>query len=254
MNVDDPLLTISVAYYNEPKHLKKWVDQQSIWKKMDMPIHLQIIDDGSQITPASEIIKESMPNISLYRVKEDLGFNSHGCRNLGMKVAPTSWVLLSDIDLSYPISTLNKMLLDIEDCKLSQDYYYQPVHFNNIIIININNFLIHKDTFWKTGGYDEEFTGLHYGDRTFLANLGQFAVESDNGYFAYRLRLGRLWRTVPGLMKTEYPNDELILHPESILDSPSLLKRLHHRIRIRNKSAEGRTSKKVIQFEWERLI
>ena len=218
-----------------------------------MPIHLQVIDDGSQITPASEIIKDGAANISLYRVTEDLGFNSHGCRNLGMKVAPTSWVLLSDIDMIYPISTLNEILLDIEHFKISQDLYYQ-FKLINYKSTTFNNFLVHKDTFWKTGGYDEEFTGLHYGDRTFLANLGQFAVESDNGYFAYRLRFRRLWRTVPGLLKTEYPNDEVILHPESILDSPSLLKRLHHRIHIRNKSAEGRANKKVIQFEWERLI
>jgi hypothetical protein len=253
MNVDDPLLTISVTYYNEPKYLNEWINQQSIWEKMCMPIHLQVIDDGSQITPASEIIKEGAANISLYRVTEDLGFNSHGCRNLGMKVAPTSWVLLSDIDMIYPISTLNEILLDIENFKISQDLYYQ-FKLINYKSTTLNNFLVHKDTFWKTGGYDEEFTGLHYGDRTFLANLGQFAVESDNGYFAYRLRFRRLWRTVPGLLKTEYPNDEVILHPESILDSPSLLKRLHHRIHIRNKSAEGRASKKVIQFEWERLI
>jgi hypothetical protein len=253
MNVDDPLLTISVTYYNEPKYLNEWINQQSIWEKMCMPIHLQVIDDGSQITPASEIIKDGAANISLYRVTEDLGFNSHGCRNLGMKVAPTSWVLLSDIDMIYPISTLNEILLDIENFKISQDLYYQ-FKLINYKSTTLNNFLVHKDTFWKTGGYDEEFTGLHYGDRTFLANLGQFAVESDNGYFAYRLRFRRLWRTVPGLLKTEYPNDEVILHPESILDSPSLLKRLHHRIHIRNKSAEGRASKKVIQFEWERLI
>jgi hypothetical protein len=253
MNVDDPLLTISVAYYNEPKYLNEWINQQSIWEKMCMPIHLQVIDDGSQITPASEIIKDGAANISLYRVTEDLGFNSHGCRNLGMKVAPTSWVLLSDIDMIYPISTLNEILLDIENFKISQDLYYQ-FKLINYKSTTFNNFLVHKDTFWKTGGYDEEFTGLHYGDRPFLANLGQFAVESDNGYFAYRLRFRRLWRTVPGLLKTEYPNDEVILHPESILDSPSLLKRLHHRIHIRNKSAEGRANKKVIQFEWERLI
>ena len=253
MNVDDPLLTISVAYYNEPKHLKEWINRQSIWEKMCMPIHLQVIDDGSQITPASEIIKEGAANISLYRVTEDLGFNSHGCRNLGMKVAPTSWVLLSDIDMIYPISTLNEILLDIENFKISQDLYYQfkLINYKSTIL---NNFLVHKDTFWKTGGYDEEFVGMHYGDRTFLANLGQFAVESDNGYFAYRLRLGRLWRTVPGLIKTEYPNDEVILHPESILNNPSLLKKLNDRIDVRNKSAEGRASKKVIQFEWERLI
>ena len=125
MNVDDPLLTISVAYYNEPKYLNEWISQQSIWEKMCMPIHLQVIDDGSQITPASEIIKEGAANISLYRVTEDLGFNSHGCRNLGMKVAPTSWVLLSDIDMIYPISTLNEILLDIEHFKISQDLYYQ---------------------------------------------------------------------------------------------------------------------------------
>lgn len=253
MNVDDPLLTISVTYYNEPKHLKEWINQKSIWDKMVMPIHLQIIDDGSQITPASEIIKEGATNISLYRVTEDLGFNSHGCRNLGMKVAPTSWVILSDIDFIYPISTLNEILLDIENFKISQDLYYQ-FKLISYKSTTLNNFLVHKDTFWKTGGYDEEFVGMHYGDRTFLANLDKFATETYIGYHAYTTRGHRSWRIVPGLIKTEYPNDEVGLRPESILDSPSLLKRLHHRIRIRNKSAEGRASKKVIQFEWERLI
>jgi len=253
MNVDDPLLTISVTYYNEPKHLKEWINQKSIWDKMVMPIHLQIIDDGSQITPASEIIKEGATNISLYRVTEDLGFNSHGCRNLGMKVAPTSWVILSDIDFIYPISTLNEILLDIENFKISHDRYYQ-FKYINYESTTLNNFLVHKDTFWKTGGYDEEFVGMHYGDRPFLANLDKFATETYIGYHAYMTRGSRSWRIVPGLIKTEYPNDEVILHPESILDSPSLLKRLRHRIHIRNESAEGRASKKVIQFEWERLI
>ena len=253
MNVDDPLLTISVTYYNEPKHLKEWINQKSIWDKMVMPIHLQIIDDGSQITPASEIIKEGVSNISLYRVTEDLGFNSHGCRNLGMKVAPTSWVLLSDIDMIYPISTLNEILLDIENFKISHDRYYQFKYINRKSI-TLNNFLVHKDAFWKTGGYDEEFVGMHYGDRTFLFNLDQFATETYIGYHVRMPRGPRIWYIVPGLIKTEYPNDEVILHPESILNTPSLLKKLNDRIDVRNKSAEGRASKKVIQFEWERLI
>jgi hypothetical protein len=253
MNVDDPILTISVTYYNEPKYLKEWVDQQSIWKQLGMPIHLQIIDDGSQVTPASEIIKDGVTNTSLYRVTEDLGFNSHGCRNLAMKVAPTSWVLLSDIDMIYHLSTLDNILSDIEDCRISRDCYYK-FKFTNLKLSSINDFLVYKDTFWKTGGYDEEFVGVHYGDRIFLSNLDQFAVESNNSYFARSMRVGRRWTTVPGLLKTEYPNDHLLLHPESFLGDASLNKSVIDTISSRNKSAEGRSNKKVIQFEWERLI
>ena len=52
------------------------------------------------IHPAHEFLdKEKLPDVSLYRVTEDLGFNSHGCRNLAMTVSDSYWNLLLDSDI-----------------------------------------------------------------------------------------------------------------------------------------------------------
>ena len=51
-------------------------------------LKLIIVDDGSMIYPAVDfLVKDDIPDCSLYRVPVDLGFNSHGCRNLAMTVS-----------------------------------------------------------------------------------------------------------------------------------------------------------------------
>ena len=92
-------ITLIHTYYNEPDHLRRNLET---WYTFDFPIKIMIVDDGSMIHPAYDVLKDvSLPEnvtLSLYRVKDDIGFNSHGARNLAAKVADSEWLLFLDID------------------------------------------------------------------------------------------------------------------------------------------------------------
>jgi hypothetical protein len=117
---------------------------------------LIIVDDGSTKYPAVDICqRHNCNNISLYVVTEDLGFNSHGCRNLGMSESQTHWNILVDSDIELHSLQIPKII----NLPLLETEIYQW---------GTNMLLINKDQFFSCKGYDEEFVNIHYGDRLFL--------------------------------------------------------------------------------------
>ena len=100
-------LTLIHTYYDEPELLKKQIAR---WNLFPTPIDVLIVDDASQKYPAYDILKDVSlkegVRLSLYRVKEDIGFNSHGARNLAAKVAETEWLFFTDIDHFVGITAL----------------------------------------------------------------------------------------------------------------------------------------------------
>ena len=79
-------LTVGYTYFDEPHKLKQ---QFEIWKKWPAEVDIILVDDGSDHSPAKDVIDEVgfkledyQPNFRLFKVTRNLGFNSHGCRNL----------------------------------------------------------------------------------------------------------------------------------------------------------------------------
>jgi glycosyltransferase involved in cell wall biosynthesis len=153
-------LTLVYPYYNNPRCLER---QLELWtrspKELNRRIEYLLVDDGSA-EPAR--VEDQPPlNLTLVRIKEDKPWNQHAARNLGMKLAEGEWAVASDIDHLFPAEGLGRVLSMPKEP--GSVYYFgrrredgTPKHSHP------NSFLVNRGTFWKVGGYDEDFCG-HYG-------------------------------------------------------------------------------------------
>lgn len=164
-------LTIIHTYYNEQSLLETQIER---WNVYNQPINIILIDDGSQKVPAIDVIKQhtlkDYINFSLYRVTEDIGFNSHGCRNLGANLANTDWLVFLDIDYTIQPTDLKRLRED----PLDPDSWYEmnaKFHGRGNPYMALNQFVISKKMFLEHGGYDESFVPYHHGDRDLLNRL-----------------------------------------------------------------------------------
>lgn len=163
--------TIGSTYYNNPKNLEEFL-------KIHQPYadEIIIVDDGSD-DPITNYI-QPLPNLRIFRVTKDYGFNSHGCRNLIMKQARNDWVILMDLDRKFLEPDIG--FANIQREKLNPRVRYRFVmHVKPGMGIHpsVNDFLIHKNHFFSVGGYDEEIIGQRWGDREMFDSLKTFGIE-----------------------------------------------------------------------------
>lgn len=247
-------LSINITYYNEPHFLKWWYNTIVLLNMEGHSIMLNIADDGSLRKPAIDFFndKKKYEFIRLFRVPKDIGFNSHGCRNLMMKQTVTDWNLLSDIDRSYPEETLIAMT-DPDKRKRGEHYGFYHKKSNEY---TLNEYLIHKDDFWLSGGYDEELVNVHWGDRLFFESA-LFPVCKRVNRRDLIISYDRGARDVSDgdVDTTQYPDDNTLINPKHFWWSKRELREKTIKfIKERNADPERRVSKPVVQFEWERVF
>ena len=248
------MISINITYYNESKWLLWWYRTVYRLTEQGIPVMFNICDDGSQTDPAEKFFekREPQPNMRLFRVVDDIGFNSHGARNLLMKHTTTEWNMMSDIDRHYSDETLRDIVR--EEPSLQKGTYYSFCDVKNNASVSLNEYVVHRDDFWNTGGYDEEFVNIHWGDRYFLDTLKRVAKQQvmHDWHIKYvRGARNVSWEDVP---ITLYPDDRTLIHPTGKWADPDYRAELKHRIHKRNKTHEGRMSKKVINFEWKQVF
>ena len=182
-------LTIYSPYYNQPELLKFNFDLYSSFKKELLDkAHFMIVDDGSQVKPAYDIAKEYTKklDISLYKIDVDIPWNMPEANNIAFKEIKTPWVLRTDMDhfldekqmLSAvlgaykqhaPIGYLyffgKRFVFKGENAKDGKAYPINQLHENS--------YIIHKDDYWRIGGYNECYSG-NYGwdDVDFFVRAG----------------------------------------------------------------------------------
>ena len=242
-------ITYCTTYYNEPELLYDLLEQfhTEIFER------IIIVDDGSEEKPALPIVKmfPRLP-ITLLRIKKDLGFNSHGARNLAMRHTETEWALLTDIDMYYDASIAGDIQEEANN-NGKGNYYNFWVNSKQDYIgrceMTHNDFLIRTEDFWVSGGYDEEFTGIHYGDRIFVERLNTYLKRTTMPNIVIDKRMGRKTIMTDTVDKTTYDNkNHLILHP--LLDE-TRLKRLTDAVSYRNERRELWQRDNILQFDWE---
>lgn len=213
MDSKDYRLTIGYTYYDEPELLKNQIDH---WLRFPSEIQIILVDDGSQKYPAYDFLKDlDIPNFQLWQVEKDLGFNSHGCRNLIAKIAPTDFILFMDIDcLISPdqVGYLKRVRFNPEKMyrfammdSSNNKYHPWPGH--------LNVFLVNKHKYWEAGGYDESFTGWHKGDREFHRRLHKVVrpAKLTNSLGITVVRGGRKAVLDPSLNRTVYDDDAMLI-------------------------------------------
>jgi hypothetical protein len=230
-------ITVITTYYNNKDLLRKFIENFLLIED----IRLIIVDDGSMIHPAIDTVKDfSFDRISLYRIKKDLGFNSHGARNLGHTVSVTDWNIFIDIDYN--------LLHIADDIKKLR---YANLNEHNVYYFTTNAFLIHKEVYDSCKGYDEEFVNIHYGDRFFLEYL-------EKNFKVIRLTKPKAMRPNRKCIFshdhqiTTYDDEKRIFYQpytdvvNSIGDVKEMIKKRYREHDFSNKH--------VLNFEWEKLI
>ncbi len=247
------MITIINPYYDNPGMLLRQLRQ---WNSYNDNIHFEVIvcDDCSPNYPAFDAAVMCSDNIAvkqiaqfpfqLYRIKENIRWNWLACRNLAAhKADKNSWLLLTDIDHLVPDDTMNYLWKATNAGAFNKKKFYL---FSRVDAPNLtpykrhpNSYFMHRDLYWKIGGYDEEFSG-HYGTdgmyrRRCVATAGE-GVKMDVPLIRYPREV------IPDASTTEFRRKE------------GRKKSDIHDIR-KKKQAEGRADKPwTLTFPWERLL
>lgn len=250
------MITINITYYNEPKWLQWWYDTIKQLHENGNDFIFTVCDDGSMREPAEQFFERNvpLPCMRLYRVIDDIGFNSHGARNLLVKQSTTDWNMMSDIDRHYSIGTFERLFASESTLQQGTYYSFRELKRASPDGFSVNEYVVHREDFWNTGGYDEEFVNIHWGDRMFLDTLKRVAKRQCVKEWEVKYVRGArdvIWQDIP---TTIYPDDNTLIHPNNRWPDEKFRFELKESVRQRNKTHEGRMSKKVINFEWKRVF
>lgn len=155
-------ITVSLSFYEDGYFLK---NQLCEFLRYPNNIDIQIIDDCSLKDPIENYLKMIPSKYSIYKIHDDIKWNIPGVRNLACMVASNPWIIHLDMDQIMPTETIKKL----NSLKLNKNNFYV---FNrklkNYNKYSTGTILMHRNTFWKCGGYDEDFSGIYGHNDPFL--------------------------------------------------------------------------------------
>lgn len=148
------MITIVIPHYNQPQ----MYDYQIKHLKTLNNVRIIIVDDYSDIKPE--------PYFETYYITEDMGINWQGSKNLGVMKSKTDWVLLTDLDHIIPQETIDQ--INIETLDPDTIYTFKRKRNGVEIHSHPNTFLINRDLFIHSGGFDLRLQGTRLGDTIFV--------------------------------------------------------------------------------------
>lgn len=246
-----PDLTLIFPYYINPQmlslHFAAWVDWAD---KRKQRLEVIIVDDGSPEHPAAGVERpDRLPAIRIYRVLEDRPWWQHGCRNLGAHEASDGWLLLTDMDHMLTEESARALFKRMDQGELDEGTVYmldrveadtgQPtLDPNGNPKPHPNSFLMTRETYWRIGGYDEDWCGVYGTDSLFRERCFRIGRRGH-----LNIPLVRYWRDiVPDASTNGLPRKE---------GRDPLAKA---KVLAAKKARGEEDSIKVLQFEWERVL
>ncbi len=243
-------LTIIMPYYMNPGMLSL---QYETWAAYPDEIKdrfsVILVDDGSPEGCAVDVPRpDGLPNLSIYRVTEDRPWHQHAARNLGAHVAQDGWLLLTDMDHVLTEKAAWKLLNRIGRLDEGSIYTLARVEADTGLPTlaengqpkpHPNSFVVTRDTYWRIGGYDEDFCGIYGTDALFKARAFTHARKDHLSNVA----LTRYWRDIVEDASTN-----------------TLTRKDGREIDARQKIIDAKRSRgelkvvKVLQFPWERVL
>jgi glycosyltransferase involved in cell wall biosynthesis len=174
--------TLVMPYYDNPLMLREqFLSIRRLPDKIKELLRIIIVDDGSPSAPATAEKDETggVP-LEIYRIKNDIRWNQHGARNVGMHHTTTAWNVLTDMDHMVPEATWEKLVL--RDRKVGRKFYM----FNRVSAPDMspykwhpNSYFLTKELFDAAGGYDERFAGFYGTDSDLRHRLEKFGHRVD---------------------------------------------------------------------------
>lgn len=170
-----------MAYYENPSMLTLQQDWLTAMREeVRAALHWVVVDDGSPERPAKLMTAPGLASQRLYRMKQDVPWNQDACRNLGVKLATSKWVFLTDIDHLVPEETLVHLM----STRLPQGvaFQFERQTLASLASMKLEPYKHHPNTWYmrKTlyeaiGGYDERFAGYYGTDGDFRDRLASVA-------------------------------------------------------------------------------
>jgi len=232
--------TLITTYFEEPDWLSLFIENNFDKRFFSKLI---VVDDGSSTFPAKDVLSEySGLDITLFAVPTNIGFNSHGCRNLAMKFCETEWATLLDVDhiiYGFGLEAMQELINTRTD-----DIW---VEFKE------NQFAVKVNNFWKTGGYNEELINYHCGDNI---------MQNRLNYLFNKINLVEYCKKTPVFRRdtkklvfdsnkkiTEYPDSETVINPCTEEEMYSLL----YKLQTDPFNIEKWKENKVLTFPWIKI-
>ncbi len=176
-------ITLIIPYFDQPMMLQKQLDVVATYPNEWRVI---IVDDHS-VKPAEEIVKMT-DRVELYRVDEDVKWNRSMARNLGAQQAKTEWIMQVDTDHILPYESACRLLLHpifpvrwyrfprfrvgkADETRMKDDLD-RDCEFGRIKN-HVDSYLITRNDYLRTGGYDPDYAGCLGGGGAFIERLEQ---------------------------------------------------------------------------------
>lgn len=253
-------ITWIIPYYEAPKTLTiQLINWMSLSPFVKSNLSIFLIDDGSPDNPALSLVQSfwselnSIRDFRVYRVLEDKPWNNHGCRNLGAYLAEDPWLLMTDVKHMVSSSSLEALIrmekkedefyvFPCADCGYLLEKGLQLVWRTNKDGIprrkdHPNTFLVHRRSFWETGGYDEDYCGTHGGDGPFMRSLEKVCRR----VFVDEASCIRIW-------------PRLVEDSQALVATRKEYNELYLRLRqVKTRSGDTQ-SRNPIRFDWRREL
>jgi hypothetical protein len=166
-------LSYVVQFYLENNQNNPIDDLISIYSLYDpcilAQIHFVFVDDGSPIPVV--IHPHTNLNYTLIRIEDNIPWNQPGARNIGVTHTQSERIILTDLDIIFPENLLSQLL----DFYPPQHAIFKFKTVSNLQVIqpHFNVFFMWKDTFMRTKGVDELFSGQYGYDDVFFYFLNK---------------------------------------------------------------------------------
>lgn len=180
--------TLIVPYYRNVAMLR---EQATEWLRYPADMRIILVDDGSP-EPALDVIRGvgHTGALSVFRILKDVPWNRGGARNLGSHLADTKWIAHVDIDHLLPADCATRLL----ETQLDNRFWYRFPRFRRgqadetrrkdkipddvefgEIHPHIDSYVCRRELYWKSGGYDEDYSGCLGGGSPFLKRFESMA-------------------------------------------------------------------------------
>lgn len=169
LRVESPLsgspkpVTLILPYYECPQFFQTQLAHlRALPRDITEHLSLVVVDDGSPTAPLDMATMADLPvDWQAFRIDRDVPWNWLAARNIGAHHAKHGWLLLTDMDHIAPAETLRAVIYGQHDAAILYAFSRRE-HTGQAIYPHSASFLMHRDTFWRIGGYDETLSG-HYG-------------------------------------------------------------------------------------------
>ena len=179
------MITIILPYYENGRMFERHLDEWSSYSKtLQERFSAVIIDDGSRKDEALKHYRSDLAmQVQIWRIKQNIPWNVPGARNLGMRVALTTWCLLTDIDHLLCAADAESLMsvISVLPPQFEPSMYFtfqRRWADGRALNPHPNSYLLSQKLYWMIGGTDEDWSGWWgAGEQVFRKGIQAVAKE-----------------------------------------------------------------------------